>query len=321
MTVFQVPPFITADSKYEDEYSARRLSRQTASGKLVRVRRGLYLPASVWESMKPWEQDRMRIQAVDVLASRHPIFARESAALVMGLPLIQTPRQVQTVVAPGLRGGQSSKGVHRTSSVEGDPVPWTMFGLKVTPPVETARDLALRLPLSQSLPAMDKLMQREILPGSPHHVNLIFTADHVRASAALLPNGTQRRRVERVLEVADGLSQSAGESWSRAIMIQHGFPRPVLQNSYYDDRGLIGYPDFEWKELKILGEFDGFEKYSAQRFLKGKTPSQVVVEEKRREDRLRALGYKVVRWVWADLQDPQRLIGLLHAAGLPSRKV
>ncbi|WP_104088268.1 hypothetical protein [Arthrobacter sp. GMC3] len=81
---------------------------------------------------------------------------------------------------------------------------------------------------------------------------------------------------------------------------------------------VIGFPDFEWKEFKVLGEFDGFEKYSAQRFLKGKTPSQVVVEEKRWEDRLRALGYTVVRWVWSDLWDPRILVDMLHMAGLPS---
>lgn len=63
-----------------------------------------------------------------------------------------------------------------------------------------------------------------------------------------------------------------------------------LPELYCDSQGKIGFADFAWKEFKILGEFDGFEKYSAQRCLKGKTPSKVVVEEKRREDRLRAKG-------------------------------
>ena len=37
--------------------------------------------------------------------------------------------------------------------------------------------------------------------------------------------------------------------------------------------------------------------------------------EKRREDRLRALGYEVVRWTWADLLNPARFIARLKAAG------
>lgn len=226
--------------------------------------------------------------------------------------------QVQTVVDPGKNGGQSSNGVHRCNALADDSPPWTMFGLQLTGPPQTVRDLAVRLPLAQSLPSMDKLLQQKILPGSPPNVDVVFTIDDIRDSTMLLPNGTQRRRVERVLAVADGRSQSPGESWSRAIMIQNGFPAPNLQVPFYDDRGLIGYPDFDWEEFKLLGEFDGFEKYSSQRYLKGKTPSETVVAEKNRENRLRALGYNVVRWVWDDLRDERRLMALLHAAGLPS---
>ncbi|MHA7303909.1 hypothetical protein ACX80E_01475 [Arthrobacter sp. TMN-49] len=319
MTPFQVPPFIKPGSKFVDEHAARRLSRLAASGELVRIRRGLYLPVHFWESLKPWEKYRIRIQAIHELAAGRPIFARESAAQIMGLPLISIPREVQTVIAVGTSGGQSSHGVRRINAIDGDPAPWEMFGLLVTPPVQTVRDLAVRLPLAQSLPAMDKLLQRKILPGSPPNVPLVFMVDDVRGSALLLPNSAQRGRVGRVLEVANGLSQSAGESLSRAIMIQNGFPTPVLQVPFRDNRGLIGLPDFDWEEYKTLGEFDGYEKYSAQKYLNGKTPSDVVVEEKNRENRLRAQGYNVVRWVWADLRDPRRLVALLHEAGLPSQ--
>jgi len=318
MSSFQVPAFITAESKFVEEYSARRLSRQAASGQLVRVRRGLYLPAEVWAELKPWQQHRIRCHAVDTLAAGSPIFARESAALILGLPLLHTPKEIQTVVDPGKNGGQSSRGVRRHNAIDGDPPPWTVDGLWVTPPPQTARDLAVRLPLAKSLPTMDKLLAQKILPGSPPHVKLVFTADDVRDAALLLPNGTQRNRVERVLEVADGRSGSPGESWSRAIMIQNGFPVPTLQLPFHDDRGLIGYPDFDWEDFKTLGEFDGYEKYSSQQYLKGKTSSEVVVAEKNRENRLRALGYNVVRWVWDDLRDEKRLIALLRNAGLPS---
>ncbi len=101
-------------------------------------------------------------------------------------------------------------------------------------------------------------------------------------------------------------------------MILHGFPRPALQVRLYDQWGPVGYPDFDWEEYKVLGEFNGHEKYSAQRFLTGRTPSDVVVDEKKREDRLRALGYNVVRWVRDDLKDPGVLVAMLRNAGLPS---
>ena len=46
----------------------------------------------------------------------------------------------------------------------------------------------------------------------------------------------------------------------------------------------------------------------------GKTPGDVLFEEKEREDRLRALGWQVVRWVWADLFRPAALVRRLNAA-------
>ncbi|WP_425862187.1 hypothetical protein [Arthrobacter sp. TWP1-1] len=319
MNTFELPSFITAESKYEDEHSARRLSRLAKSGALIRVRRGLYLPADVWSSLTPWHKYRVKIQSVHETAVGKPVFARESAAQIIGLPLIGTPKDVQTIVPRGRIGGQSSNGVHRLNGIDRDPKPWEMFGLLVTPPVQTARDMAVRLPLTKSLAAMDRLLQGKVFPGSPPQMNLTFTEQHVIDSVALLPNETQRGRVMRVLEAANGLSQSAGESLSRAFMILNGFPRPTLQVEFRDGRGRIGFPDFDWEEYKTLGEFDGYEKYSAQKYLKGKTPSEVVVEEKNRENRLRALGYNVVRWTWDDLKYPQRLIALLHEAGLPSK--
>ncbi|MHA7175114.1 hypothetical protein ACX80D_00485 [Arthrobacter sp. Sr24] len=319
MTTFQLPPFITPSNKFADEYSARRLARQAASGKLFRIRRGLYLPMEVWNSLRPWEKYRMRIQAVHESAQNAPVFARESAAQIMGLPVIGVPEEVQTVVSPGRSGGQSNRGVRRVNAIVGDPPPWEMFGVFLTPPPQTVRDLALRLPLTGSLPAMDKLLQRIPLPGSPGGAQQFFGKDDVRAAITLLPHAIQRGRVERVLAVADPLSESAGESFSRAIMIENGFKLPALQIPISDSRGFIGRPDFDWEEQKTLGEFDGYEKYSAQKYLKGRTPAQVVVEEKLREDRLRAKGYNVIRWIWADLRSPRRLVQLLHEAGIPQR--
>lgn len=318
MTMLSLPPFITAPGKFATANGSRQLSKRAAAGELVRIRQGLYLPTEVWVALKPWDKHRVMVQAVHELAASAPVFARESAAEVMGLPVVGVPREVQTVIPLGTLGGQSRNGVRRIMAVEGDPEPWTMFGLKVTRPVETARDLAVHLPLQRSLPAMDKLLQRKALPGSPNNTNLVFGEEHMRESIARLPSMAKQARVLRVLDVADGGSQSAGESRSRAIMILNGFPRPSLQKRFHDDWGQIGYPDFDWEEFKLLGEFDGFEKYSAQRYLKGQTPSEVVVEEKKREDRLRALGYNVVRWIWDDLKDPRVLAAKLHKAGLPS---
>lgn len=45
-----------------------------------------------------------------------------------------------------------------------------------------------------------------------------------------------------------------------------------------------------------------------------------MVEEKKRENRIRATGFNVVRWDWADLKEPGKLEGKLAAAGVPRRR-
>jgi len=70
----------------------------------------------------------------------------------------------------------------------------------------------------------------------------------------------------------------------------------------YDAHGrLVGITDFAWPDHRLLGEFDGKEKYA--RFLRpGEQPGDAVFREKRREDELRRVtGWAMVRVVWADL--------------------
>ena len=70
------------------------------------------------------------------------------------------------------------------------------------------------------------------------------------------------------------------------------------------------YPEHEPVDFAIVGtrvlvEFDGRSKYGAVGDLWA---------EKQREDRIRALGYEVVRLTWADLRDPDRVARLVAAA-------
>lgn len=101
--------------------------------------------------------------------------------------------------------------------------------------------------------------------------------------------GTVRRALPDVRTGA----QTPLETFSRLRLIRQGLPEPQLQVPLYDDEGLIGYVDALWAELGVVGEADGLVKY-------GDDPA-VVIAEKRREDRIRALGYAVVRWTWDEI--------------------
>lgn len=75
-----------------------------------------------------------------------------------------------------------------------------------------------------------------------------------------------------------------------------------------------------WEETRVVGEFDGRDKYLKPEYLRGRTPSDVVFEEKVREDRIRATDRNVVRWVWDELNSPGRLERILLDAGVPLRR-
>jgi hypothetical protein len=126
----------------------------------------------------------------------------------------------------------------------------------------------------------------------------------------------KQRRVQRVLAAADPASGSPGESLSRAVMILAGLPKPELQAAHRDAQGLIGYSDFHWPEHGVVGEFDGWAKYSRGEFLAGRSPEDVLRAEKIREDRLRATGLIVVRWMWPAAKDGAELLVKLRNAGI-----
>lgn len=87
-------------------------------------------------------------------------------------------------------------------------------------------------------------------------------------------------------------AQTPLESISRLRLVAEGLPEPQLQVAFHDESGLIGYVDLLWENLGVIGEADGLGKYQTREDL---------IAEKRREDRLRALGWIVVRWTWDEI--------------------
>lgn len=96
-----------------------------------------------------------------------------------------------------------------------------------------------------------------------------------------------------------------------------GFAAPELQRRFLLPDGTRCRTDFYWEGPGIVAEFDGLKKYVTSMRLSGVSPEQAVIAEKTREDGLRALGLKVVRFTWADLREPTRLQRQLSAAGVP----
>ncbi|MFW8746088.1 hypothetical protein, partial [Mesorhizobium japonicum] len=74
------------------------------------------------------------------------------------------------------------------------------------------------------------------------------------------------------------------------------------------------FADFAWPSYRLIGEFDGMGKYVRSDLTAGRDPAEVVVAEKLREDRLRAAGWRVVRWGWAQARSVPALRQVLTDA-------
>jgi hypothetical protein len=137
---------------------------------------------------------------------------------------------------------------------------------------------------------------------------------------ALFPGSVKGRTVMRL---ADGRSDSPGESVTRVQYYRYGIPTPDLQFDVFDDRGvLIGTADFYWEDFRHLGEFDGKMKY--QKLLRpGESPSDCVFREKRREDAMRADRRGMSRFIWVDVmpRNARRTMTQLRAALDQSRRL
>ncbi len=74
----------------------------------------------------------------------------------------------------------------------------------------------------------------------------------------------------------------------------------------------LGRADLAYVDCGVLIEFDGLAKYGD--IPDGPDARTALIEEKRRADRLRAAGFIVLRLVWSDLGDRERLRRLLSDA-------
>ncbi len=184
-------------------------------------------------------------------------------------------------------------------------------GLRVTTPARTAVDLARTLPFTDAVVAMDSALA--IRGGTP-----LATSADIAVTVDGLSGRAGSARALAVSAFATTLSDSPEESHSRALLHTLGFPRPELQRVFHLPDGRTAEVDFYWEEYDHIGECDGRSKYRDPRILRGRSPEDVVIDEKNRENQLRRIVGRVSRWEPAELYTPRRFYDHLVRDGLPS---
>jgi hypothetical protein len=268
----------------------------------VRIRRGAYADRQHWLGLDAVGRHLMLCHAVRARLGPSAVFSHVSAAVILGLDVwgadlgeVHVLRQSPS--SPRREGGIAH---HRWPAADVEPVAhgdflvtppaWTVLGIAEVwgfePGVVTA-DCALRHMLDRDL-LLETFLPLRDRPGA--------------------------RAAGRVVEFADGRAESVGESRSRVVLAHLGLPRPELQAVIIDDWGDAGRVDFWFEKTRTIGEFDGLSKYKLGANDDPEEAARIVTREKLREDRLRATGAEVVRWVWAELARSQLLAARLNAA-------
>ncbi|TFD47878.1 hypothetical protein E3T55_15135 [Cryobacterium frigoriphilum] len=288
-----------------------RLSRAVKRGTLVRLKQGVYLDRELWAPLGNADRHRLLATIAERLAGPGLVFSHQTAAALIGLPVLGRWPDRAHVLKECATGGRSTT-VLNCHTIGLRDVPVTTIGtLTMTSPARTVIDLAASAPFDVAVIATDAALHAD-----RRTRQFLTTNEDVRELIERMSPFRGLKRVLAVLDASTPLSESVGESLCRIIIAELGFAEPELQAGLRDADGLIGFADFTWQLAKVILEFDGKIKYLDARFRGGLSSDQIVVIEKLREDRLRALGYLVVRATWDDLVDPTRLLRLLTQAGL-----
>jgi hypothetical protein len=149
--------------------------------------------------------------------------------------------------------------------------------------------------------------------GSETHQQWITTLSERLASQPGSPGNAAARLV---FGHADGSADSALESVSRLYLRLLRF-EVRSQVEVPSPNGATFRVDFELVGCDVFGEVDGMVKYSDEGILRGRSPHQVVIDEKRREDWIRGTtGKRIIRWGASDLVSLETFAGLLRSYGV-----
>jgi hypothetical protein len=273
----------------------RTLATARREGVIVRLRRGMYASADVYNSGDDAGKHLLHARAA-LAAQRGPVaLTGPSAAALHGFALYQEDLSIVHLVR--LDSGCSHRAAkinHHVVTQEIEDDLGVYGGVTAINPARAVWEVACRSSLEGGVVTADSALHQ--------NPKLREDIEVLQLRFAYFP-GSRRGRL--AVRLADPRAESPGESVTRVQFHRFGIPMPELQYRVVDHGGsLLGISDFYWEEQRHLGEFDGKIKY--QRLLRpNETASECVIREKKREDAMRADLRGMSRFVWSEVM-PQR---------------
>jgi hypothetical protein len=279
-------------------YAYNGMTRLLKAGELIRVRHGAYAVSPAEDALI----EHRRLIVATLPRCRDVCLSHVSAALLHGLPTWAADLDRVHATKSGGGHGRRGRALHlHASSLDADEV-IHIGGVPLTSLARTVVDCARTYPYGKAVPIGDAALRAGLRP------------EELERGLQRARNQTGIPRARRVAAFLDGRAESVGESKSRILLSGIGLPMPEPQFEVVDGDGrTVARTDFGWEDQRTVGEFDGKIKYG--RLVRpGEKPEDAVFREKIREDRIRDLGWEVVRWTWADLDQPELLANRLQRA-------
>lgn len=282
------------------------IQRRRRKGTVVSVRAGRYANAGAVATLSPTARHRLQAQTAAADLPSDAALSHASAACLHGIVLWGVDLRTVQVVRPGTGGGHRRTSLHTRFARLGDDEVVDVGGIRVTSVARTLVDLGRWLPFESAVVSTDDALHRGLV-----------TVEELAQTLARGARAPRAGRARQAIAFADARTESVGESRSRVAMHEAGLPAPDVQIEVRSGvtGAQVARSDFGWHERRTVGEFDGFVKYG--RLLRpGQQPGDVVFEEKKREDRIRDEGWRVVRWTWHELDSGTATKRIERALGL-----
>lgn len=273
--------------------SDKAIASATRRKILIRLFQGAYIQETTWSSLKPWQRDEVLLAGHVVGSHSRGVYSHTSAARLQGLRTWGCGPKVHIThsYAPGNSGHGSNVVMHQQSYAV-EQIVMMDVGLRhvpVTSLAQTVVDCARFLAFEHAVVIGDHAIRQGIDVAG---LQLLLDSSAIKRGSA---------KARKVLEFLDPLSESAGESRTRAFLARTQLPMPELQLTITTRHGRHRV-DFAWQEYRLILEFDGWGKYFDYR-----PTAEAIAQERQREKDLMELGWQFVRINWRDLNDPGAL--------------
>ncbi|HEX2894920.1 MAG TPA: hypothetical protein VHO29_13055 [Marmoricola sp.] len=226
----------------------RKLRGLVDQGLLRKVVRGVYAASQAPDSVL------FRAQALALVIPDCAVVTDRTAAWLHGVPILERGAHL---VAPPISVCETADTRVRRADVDGrrrqllDRDVVELHGLRVTTPLRTGLDLGRSLWRFDALAAIDGVLRIGV-----DHDELLEESERFKGHRGVV-------QLRCLAPLADGRSESAGESALRLHWYDAGLPRPEPQFRILDDWGQELYRlDVPHPDVRYAAEYDGQEFHS-----------------------------------------------------------